>query len=157
MHALQNLVCYLNEYPSVILGDFDKQFLNLPDEILVTVMRDHQKYFAVENKNGELAPHFLAVINLAKDPRGSGARRARTGAAGALCGCAVLLGSDQKKQLADNLPKLERVTYESRLGSYRDKVERVRSIARWLAEQWYSRHDSGESGGSGSRGGAGEM
>ncbi len=46
--------------------------------------------------------------------------------------------ADQKTQLADNLPKLERMTYESRLGSYRDKVERVRAIARWLTEQWYS-------------------
>src|SRR5882757_8829920 len=61
--ALRKLVAYLNEYPTVIQGAFDPAFLNLPDEILVTVMRDHQKYFAVEKKNGELAPHFLAVIN----------------------------------------------------------------------------------------------
>src|SRR5258708_15981612 len=67
---LKRLVTYLNEYPTVIEGDFDPPFLNLPDEILVTVMRDHPKYFAVENRSRELAPHFLAVINLAKDPRG---------------------------------------------------------------------------------------
>jgi glycyl-tRNA synthetase beta chain len=53
---LRKLVTYLNEFPSVIQGDFDPAFLSLPDEILVTVMRDHQKYFAVEKKNGELAP-----------------------------------------------------------------------------------------------------
>ena len=47
--------------------------------------------------------------------------------------------ADQKCRLADYLPKLERVTYESRLGSYRDKVERIRAIARWLSEQWYYR------------------
>jgi len=63
-------VAYLNEYPSVIQGDFDPAFLRLPDEILVTVMRDHQKYFAVEKRNGELAPHFLAVINVDKDSKG---------------------------------------------------------------------------------------
>src|SRR5207247_672729 len=62
--TLRKLVAYLNEYPTVIQGNFDPAFLSLPDEILVTVMRDHQKYFAVEKKNGELAPHFLAVINL---------------------------------------------------------------------------------------------
>ncbi|HEX3544601.1 MAG TPA: glycine--tRNA ligase subunit beta, partial [Candidatus Acidoferrum sp.] len=58
--ALENLVCYLNEHPTLIEGEFDSEFLNLPDEILVTVMRDHQKYFAVENSRGELAPKFLA-------------------------------------------------------------------------------------------------
>src|SRR5262249_37402600 len=65
-------VTYLNEFPTVIEGNFDAAFLNLPDEILVTVMRGHQKYFAVEKRGGELAPHFLAVINLAKDPKGLG-------------------------------------------------------------------------------------
>src|SRR5712692_4698286 len=59
--SLRKLVTYLNEHPAVIQGNFDPAFLSLPDEILVTVMRDHQKYFAVEKKNGELAPHFLAV------------------------------------------------------------------------------------------------
>ncbi len=68
--SLRKLVAYLNEYPTVIQGSFDPAFLSLPDEILVTVMRDHQKYFAAEKKNGELAPHFLAVINVDKDPKG---------------------------------------------------------------------------------------
>jgi glycyl-tRNA synthetase beta chain len=66
---LLKLVIYLNEFPTVIEGDFDPAFLNLPDEILVTVMRGHQKYFAVEKRNGELAPIFF-VINLAKDSKG---------------------------------------------------------------------------------------
>src|SRR5467141_848629 len=65
--SLRKLVAYLNEYPTVVQGSFDPAFLSLPDEILVTVTLDHQKYFAVEKKNGELAPHFLAVINVAKD------------------------------------------------------------------------------------------
>src|SRR5256712_9512778 len=68
--ALLDLVTYLNEYPSVILGNFDRAYLDLPQEILITVMRDHQKYFAVENREGRLAPHFLAVINLERDPKG---------------------------------------------------------------------------------------
>jgi len=136
--VLQNLVCYLNEYPSVIEGDFDSKYLNLPDEILVTVMRDHQKYFAVENKQGELAPKFLAVINLARDARGLVRAGHERVLRARFADAQFFWAADQKKQLVENLPKLERVTYESRLGSYRDKVERVRSIARWLAEQWYS-------------------
>jgi glycyl-tRNA synthetase beta chain len=136
--SLKNLVCYLNEYPSVIEGRFDEQFLNLPDEILVTVMRDHQKYFALENKTGELAPNFLAVINLPKDTRGLVRAGHERVLRARFADAQFFWAADQKRPLPDNLPKLERVTYESRLGSYRDKVERVRSIARWLTEQWYS-------------------
>jgi len=136
--SLRKLVAYLNEYPTVIQGNFDPAFLSLPDEILVTVMRDHQKYFAVEKKNGELAPHFLAVINLDKDGKGvirAGHERVLRAR---FADAQFFWRSDQKCRLADYLPKLERVTYESRLGSYRDKVERIRAIARWLTEQWFN-------------------
>src|SRR5437667_6807295 len=135
---LRKLVTYLNEYPSVIQGAFDPAFLSLPDEILITVMRDHQKYFAVEKKSGELAPHFLAVINADKDPKGlirAGHERVLRAR---FADAQFFWQSDQKCRLADYLPKLERVTYESRLGSYRDKVERVRTTARWFTEQWFN-------------------
>ncbi len=141
LHAdptLLNLVVYLNECPTVIEGTFDEKFLSLPDEILITVMRGHQKYFAVEKRSGELAPHFLAVINLAKDSKGlvraghESVLRARFDDA------QFFWVADQKCRLADYLPKLGKITYESRLGSYGDKVERVRSIARWLMEQWFN-------------------
>ncbi len=135
---LLRLVTYLNEFPSVLEGEFDPAFLALPDEILVTVMRGHQKYFAVEKRSGEVAPHFLAVINLAKDPKGLVRAGHERVLRARLADAQFFWEADQKCRLADYLPKLERVTYESRLGSYRDKVERVRTIARWLAEQWFS-------------------
>src|SRR5581483_5057179 len=68
-HLLE-MVTYLNEYPTVIMGNFEEAYLELPDEILITVMRGHQKYFALESKDGSLAPNFLAVINLDKDRAG---------------------------------------------------------------------------------------
>ena len=135
---LLKLVAYLNEYPTVIEGDFDPGFLNLPDEILVTVMRGHQKYFAAEKRNGELAPHFLAVINLAKDAKGLVRAGHERVLKARFADAQFFWESDQKCRLADYLSKLERVTYESRLGSYRDKVERIRFLARWLAEQWFN-------------------
>jgi glycyl-tRNA synthetase beta chain len=135
---LLKLVSYLNEFPSVIQGGFDSAFLNLPDEILVTVMRGHQKYFAVERRNGELAPNFLAVINLAKDPKGLVRAGHERVLKARFADAQFFWESDQKCRLADYLPRLERVTYESRLGSYRDKVERIRSLSRWLAEQWFN-------------------
>ena len=135
---LLRLVTYLNECPSVLEGDFDPAFLALPDEILITVMRGHQKYFAVEKRNGEVAPHFLAVINLPRDPKGLVRAGHERVLQARLADAQFFWESDQKCRLADYLPKLERVTYESRLGSYRDKVERTRAIARWLAEQWFN-------------------
>lgn len=135
---LLQMVTYLNEFPTVIEGSFDPSFLELPDEILITVMRGHQKYFAVERRGGELAPSFLAVINHARDARGlirAGHERVLRAR---FADARFFWESDQKCRLADYLPKLERVTYESRLGSYHDKVERIRTIARWLTEQWFN-------------------
>lgn len=135
--VLLDLVTYLNEYPAVILGDFDPGYLDLPEEILITVMRDHQKYFAVEHKNGELAPHFLAVINLDRDRAGLVRAGHERVLRARFADARFFWEADQKCRLADYLPKLAHVTYESRLGSYGDKVERLRALARWLAEQWF--------------------
>jgi len=136
--ALLEIVTYLNEYPTVILGDFDPAFLALPEEILITVMRGHQKYFAVENRKGELAPHFLAVINLPHDPKGLVRQGHERVLRARFADAQFFWKNDQKIRLAEYLPKLSAVTYERRLGSYGDKVERVRWLARWLSEQWVS-------------------
>jgi len=136
--ALLEQVTYLNEFPSVILGSFDKDFLELPDEILITVMRGHQKYFAVEKKGGELAAHFLAVINHDRDAKGLIVAGHERVLKARFADARFFWESDQKCRLADYLPKLAQVTYESRLGSYRDKVERMRAIARYLAGHWFN-------------------
>ena len=135
---LLQLVTYLNEFPHVIEGAFDAAFLELPDEILITVMRGHQKYFAVEKRTGELAPNFLAVINLAKDSQGLVRAGHERVLRARFADARFFWESDQKVRLADILPKLDKITYESRLGSYHAKVERMRAIARWLTEQWYN-------------------
>ena len=135
---LMNLVNYLNEYPSAILGGFDPSFLELPQEILITVMRDHQKYFALERKDGRLAPNFLAVINLGKDKTGvirAGHERVLRAR---FADARFFWETDQKCRLADQLPKLAAVTYQEKLGSYAEKVERMRDLARWLSEQWFA-------------------
>ncbi|HTW24519.1 MAG TPA: glycine--tRNA ligase subunit beta [Candidatus Baltobacteraceae bacterium] len=136
--VLLDLVTYLNEYPSVILGSFDPAFLALPEEILLTVMRGHQKYFGVENRSGELAPHFLAVINLPRDPKGLVRAGHERVLRARFADAQFFWKTDQRIPLGDYLPKLSAVTYERRLGSYGDKVERVRWLSRWLAEQWFS-------------------
>jgi glycyl-tRNA synthetase beta chain len=131
-------VTYLNEYPTVVLGGFDPSFLELPDEILITVMRDHQKYFAVEHRDGRLAPHFLAVIDLDKDRSGQVKEGHERVLRARFADARFFWQTDQKASLADHLPMLAQVTYQQKLGSYGDKVERMRWLARWLAEQWFN-------------------
>src|SRR6266851_2335299 len=69
-HGLVDKLTHLTEWPSVLLGGFEPEYLALPEEVLVTVMRDHQSYFAVEDKSGKLAPYFLAVLNTEADEAG---------------------------------------------------------------------------------------
>lgn len=133
--GLLDQVVYLNEFPTAILGDFDSAFLALPREILITVMRDHQKYFAVERRNGALAPHFLAVINLHRDPGGKIQRGHERVLRARFADARFFWDADLKCRLADNFAKLEHVIYESKLGSYAQKVERMRALAAWLVKQ----------------------
>src|SRR6185437_4511887 len=68
---LEAMLVNLTEHPDAIVGSFDPAYLSsLPEEVLVTVMRDHQKYFAVEDAQGRLAPYFIAVTNQKGDPKG---------------------------------------------------------------------------------------
>jgi glycyl-tRNA synthetase beta chain len=131
---LLDSVVNLTEFPSVILGSFDPQFLELPEEVLVTVMRDHQKYFAVEDAGGKLAPHFLAVLNTDSDPQGlirlgnERVLRARFNDA------RFFWQTDQKKSLLERLESLKHVTFQKDLGSYFDKTQRVQRLCSWLSE-----------------------
>ena len=127
-------VVNLTEFPSVILGSFDPEFLALPEEVLVTVMRDHQKYFAVEDASGKLLPHFLAVLNTAGDSDGlirhgnERVLRARFNDA------RFFWQTDQKQTLRQRVELLHHVTFQKDLGSYYDKTMRVQRMASWLAE-----------------------
>ena len=131
---LLDTVVNLTEYPSVILGGFDPQFLVLPEEVLVTVMRDHQKYFALEDARGKLLPHFLAVLNTNSDPHGyirqgnERVLRARFNDA------RFFWETDQKKSLLERLDVLRNVTFQKDLGSYYDKTLRVQRLCSWLSE-----------------------
>jgi glycyl-tRNA synthetase beta chain len=132
--ALLDTVVNLTEFPSVILGGFDAQFLTLPEEVLVTVMRDHQKYFAIEDANGKLLPHFLAVLNTDGDPQGlirhgnERVLRARFNDA------RFFWETDQKKSLLDRLALLRHVTFQKDLGTYYEKTQRVQRLCSWLSE-----------------------
>jgi glycyl-tRNA synthetase beta chain len=132
---LVETVTHLTEWPSAIIGGFEAEYLDLPEEVLVTVMRDHQKYFAVEDANGKLAPHFLAVLNTEVDEAGQSI--IRNGNARELRArfkdAQFFWSFDQKAPLADRVKSLEHVTFQKELGSYAWKTEQNLSVVRALA------------------------
>jgi glycyl-tRNA synthetase beta chain len=132
--VLVEQVTHLTEWPSVVAGGFQSEFLVLPEEVLVTVMRDHQKYFAVEDTQHALAPHFLAVLNTEVDPEGMATirhgnervLRARFNDA------RFFWNYDQKLPLEQRLEKLRTVTFQRDLGSYFAKTESNLLLAKAL-------------------------
>jgi glycyl-tRNA synthetase beta chain len=132
--SLLDTVVNLTEWPSAILGSFDREYLKLPEEVLVTVMRDHQKYFALEDAKGKLLPNFLAVLNTDGDPQGwirhgnERVLRARFNDA------RFFWQTDQKIPLRERLPSLKNVTFQKDLGSYYAKTMRVQRLCSWTCE-----------------------
>jgi len=124
-NALLDTLVNLTEWPTPITGSFDTEFLTLPKEVLITVMRFHQKYFSVESKDGKLAPQFVAVTNTDGDPEGlivhgnERVLRARFNDA------RFFWDADQKRSLEDRVQDLANVTFQAKLGSYLEKTERI--------------------------------
>ena len=133
--ALIETVVHLTEWPTAILGDFEAEYLALPEEVLVTVMRDHQKYFAVEGPDGKLLPHFLAVMNIQVDAVGE--TTIRHGNQKVLRArfkdARFFWDFDQKTPLADRVESLKNVTFQKELGSYYWKTEQNLAVAGRLA------------------------
>jgi glycyl-tRNA synthetase beta chain len=134
-HALVDKMTHMTEWPSVLAGAFDPEYLALPEEVLVTVMRDHQNYFAVETKEGKLAPYFLAVLNTVADAAGEAViRHGNERVLRARFNDARFFWEfDQRVPLEERVPLLEHVTFQKDLGSYAAKSDRVRALAAKLA------------------------
>jgi glycyl-tRNA synthetase beta chain len=133
--ALVDAVTHLTEWPDVLLGGFEAAYLELPEEVLVTVMRDHQKYFAVEDAGGKLAPYFLTVTNIALDEvNGPIIKQGNERVLKARFNDARFFWEfDQRTPLIERVKLLENVTFQKDLGSYAVKSSRVRAIAGQLA------------------------
>ena len=131
---LLDTVVNLTEFPSVILGGFDPQFLALPEEVLVTVMRDHQKYFAVEDGDHKLLPHFLAVLNTDGDRDGLIRHGNERVLRARFSDARFFWETDQKRSLLERFDLLRNVTFQRDLGSYYDKTRRVQRLCSWLSE-----------------------
>jgi glycyl-tRNA synthetase beta chain len=132
--SLLDTVVNLTEFPSVILGAFDPQFLELPEEVLVTVMRDHQKYFAVEDAEHKLLPYFLAVLNTDGDREGLIRHGNERVLRARFSDARFFWETDQKRSLLERLDLLRHVTFQKDLGSYYEKTRRVQRLCSWLSE-----------------------
>jgi glycyl-tRNA synthetase beta chain len=141
--ALLHTLVYLTEFPTPIRGAFDEAYLKLPKEILSTVMRHHQRYFSVVNKDGSLRPEFIAITNTNGDPDGlirngnERVLRARFNDA------RFFWQVDQQRPLETRLPDLEKVTFHAKLGNYREKTDRVVKLAEALVSGARKDVDSG--------------
>jgi len=132
--SLLDTVVNLTEWPSAILGAFDPEFLDLPEEVLVMVMRDHQKYFAVEDPRGSLSPHFLAVLNTDGDRDGVIRHGHERVLRARFSDARFFWQTDQKHPLRERAGWLKNVTFQKDLGSYFDKVLRLQRLCSWTCE-----------------------
>ena len=130
--ALLETLVYITEYPTAISGGFDAQFLALPEEVLITVMRHHQKYFSVEDGHGRLAPRFVAVMNIDSDPEGFVQRGNERVLRARFNDARFFWETDQKKTLAGRIPDLANVTFQAKLGSYLEKTGRMKDLVKEL-------------------------
>ncbi len=132
---LLELNTYLTEFPSAVCGSFDRSFLELPKEVLITAMREHQKYFAVVDDKGNLLPNFIAVNNTLS-PRVELVREGHERVIRArLSDAAFFFREDKKRPLEAFVPELSGVVFHEKLGSLLDKTKRVRTLAGHLAER----------------------
>ena len=130
--GLLGTLTYLTEWPTPILGSFDPSYLELPSEVLVTVMRHHQKNFSVLKDDGSLAPHFIAVLNTPGDPDGLIASGNQRVLRARFNDARFFWRVDQQKKLADRVEDLKAVTFQRELGSYFLKTGRTVALVEQL-------------------------
>lgn len=128
-------VTHLLEYPTALCGNFEEKYLALPKEVLITPMREHQRYFPVFKEDGTLLPKFITVRNGLSEhidivtAGNEKVLRAR------LADAEFFYTEDLKKSLADNVEKLESIVFHEKIGSLSAKVERVQKLAQSIGEK----------------------
>ena len=124
----------LVEWPGLVRGDFSPEFLELPEEITVTVMRTHQKFLPVRGPGG-LLPHFVAVMDNDADRKGFIAKGCEWVLNARLADARFFYEEDARKSLEARLPELERLTFQEKLGDYRRKTSRIQELAETIARE----------------------
>lgn len=127
--SLLHEVCNLVEYPTAFVGSFDERFLNLPEEVLITSMKEHQRYFPVKTKEGQLLPKFIGVRNGNDKKLDTVVKGNEKVLRARLSDAEFFFEEDLKKPIDYYVERLEKVVFQEKLGTYMEKVKRVQSIA----------------------------
>ncbi len=127
-------VANLVEYPSAVCGGFDDAFLNIPDSVLITAMKEHQRYFSVYDKEGKLMPSFVAVNNTVAQDESVVKRGHERVLRARLSDAGFFFEEDRKRPLVERLEDLKGVIYQAELGTSYAKVQRFTKLAEYLAD-----------------------
>ncbi len=120
----------LVEWPVVLIGEFDKAFLDVPAEVIITSIKSHQKCFALRDKSGDLANRYLLVANLIANDGGKKIVEGNNRVIAArLADAKFFWDMDRKTSLEDRLPQLDSITFHARLGTQRQRIERIERLA----------------------------
>jgi glycyl-tRNA synthetase beta chain len=149
--GLLDEVADLVEFPAVVAGSFDVAFLALPEEVLSTTLVHHQHYFPVLSERGDLKEAFLAVVNTQPKDERPIAKNAERVVTARLRDAKFFWESDRQATLASRLDRLHTVRFHKKLGSYRDKAERIEALATWIAAEALGRPDAAAHAGTAAR------
>ncbi|MGP4042412.1 glycine--tRNA ligase subunit beta [Gracilibacillus sp. D59] len=127
-------VTHLVEYPTVFFGQYSEEFLHIPKEVLITSMKEHQRYFPVQTADNELLPFFIGVRNGTSDHIETVARGNEKVLRARLQDAQFFYEEDQKQSIDHNLKQLERMVFQESLGTIADKVKRVTEISGIIAK-----------------------
>ena len=135
--SLLEEVTNLVEYPTVFAGSFAKKYLQMPKEVLITSMKDNQRYFEVYDQNGELINHFIAVRNGNKDYLENVISGNEKVLVARLDDAQFFYDEDRKYPLSHFVQKLDNVSFHDKIGSMSEKMKRVNIIGDFLAKRWH--------------------
>jgi len=131
--GLVDEVANLVEYPVAVMGSFNKDYLRVPKEVLITAMREHQRYFSVKGPDGNLLPYFITISNTRADDMDVVRAGNERVLAARLSDAAYFFEHDIKHPLADRIEGLKKVMYQEKLGTIYDKIVRIRALSTFLA------------------------
>ena len=124
---------YLTEYPGVVRAEFRREYLGLPDEVLVTVMRVHQKQLPIRDTSGKLTPYFLAVLDNEGDPERNAAYGNSFVTNARFADAKFFYETDRRKKLEERVESLAHLQFQEKLGNYLEKTQRIVKIADAIA------------------------
>lgn len=133
LEEVNNLV----EWPTAFVGNFDPKYLDIPAEVLITSMKEHQRYFDVMDYEGNLLPHFISVRNGNAEHIEAVILGNEKVLTARLEDAEFFYKEDQKHTIAENMEKLQQVTFHEKIGSMTNKMARTKEIVAFLADQWH--------------------